>query len=508
MLKDLDTLVRRLLDEPEDTHLDVLRRFLRIRTVSGASDAKGQAAYREAMDQCLGLVREEAHRLGLDFRDHEGLACVVEKPGTKPDEGSIGIAAHLDVVPAGDGWDHDPFGAEVADGEVWGRGTQDDKGPVAMAFAALDLMQRLGLEPEKDVRLLFGTLEETDDWPDMDLLLERERPPDITLVPDGAFPVIVGEKGIMTMEWQAQWQESPAQEGLRFIGLRCGERHNVVPDAARAWFTCAADSTDAAQERLEALPHVHEVVRDDEAPPPIAGDAPCFEVRYRGEAAHGAFPYDGHNAALDALDSIRDLMGDEGVGAFAGFLLEHCRALDGKGLGLDRSHEKMGRSTLNLGIVEAGPQHGHAQVNVRWPLGMVKEEVQECFLEAAKAAPGSMRITTRPVGRPQDPVFVDPEDHPRLIRSLQASYQVATGRQPRLASIAGTTYAKVFPLAVAFGPQDESSGEPILAHQRNERLKIERHRENIRIYVLALALLACDPDDVKAAVEKAMKAAE
>ena len=41
----------------------------------------------------------------------------------------MGIVAHLDVVPAGDGWKHDPFGAQLEDGVVYGRGTTDDKGP-------------------------------------------------------------------------------------------------------------------------------------------------------------------------------------------------------------------------------------------------------------------------------------------------------------------------------------------------------------------------------------------
>ena len=42
----------------------------------------------------------------------------------------MAIIGHLDVVPAGDGWDFDPYGAEVKDGKIFGRGTADDKGPV------------------------------------------------------------------------------------------------------------------------------------------------------------------------------------------------------------------------------------------------------------------------------------------------------------------------------------------------------------------------------------------
>jgi acetylornithine deacetylase/succinyl-diaminopimelate desuccinylase-like protein len=48
------------------------------------------------------------------------------------------LLSHLDVVPASpDGWSHDPFGADVADGYVWGRGAVDMKAMVAMEVAVL-----------------------------------------------------------------------------------------------------------------------------------------------------------------------------------------------------------------------------------------------------------------------------------------------------------------------------------------------------------------------------------
>ena len=42
----------------------------------------------------------------------------------------LGILGHLDVVPAGSDWEHDPYGAEIVDGYLYGRGTTDDKGPL------------------------------------------------------------------------------------------------------------------------------------------------------------------------------------------------------------------------------------------------------------------------------------------------------------------------------------------------------------------------------------------
>lgn len=50
---------------------------------------------------------------------------------------SVMFNTHLDVVPAGDGWTHPPFAAELVDGVIWGRGTADSKGSLAAMAVAL-----------------------------------------------------------------------------------------------------------------------------------------------------------------------------------------------------------------------------------------------------------------------------------------------------------------------------------------------------------------------------------
>jgi succinyl-diaminopimelate desuccinylase len=76
-------------------------------------------------------------------------------------EDVLGILAHLDVVPAGDGWKTDPFGADVADGRIYGRGTNDDKGPAVAALYAMKAVQMAGIKLKKRVRLILGCDEES-----------------------------------------------------------------------------------------------------------------------------------------------------------------------------------------------------------------------------------------------------------------------------------------------------------------------------------------------------------
>ncbi|HAF09607.1 MAG TPA: succinyl-diaminopimelate desuccinylase [Chloroflexi bacterium] len=54
---------------------------------------------------------------------------------------------HFDVVPAGDlaAWTHTPFGGEIADGRLWGRGTGDQKAGIAASIYAIEAIRRAGL---------------------------------------------------------------------------------------------------------------------------------------------------------------------------------------------------------------------------------------------------------------------------------------------------------------------------------------------------------------------------
>ena len=51
----------------------------------------------------------------------------------------LGIFAHLDVVPAGSGWDTDPYEPVIKEGKLYARGSSDDKGPTMACYYALKM---------------------------------------------------------------------------------------------------------------------------------------------------------------------------------------------------------------------------------------------------------------------------------------------------------------------------------------------------------------------------------
>jgi carboxypeptidase PM20D1 len=137
-----------------------LQALVRIPTVSDRDPAKvDTAAFDAFLDEhrqlfpllydALELTRVGSH--GLLFR---WAGASAERP--------VVLMAHLDVVPVDESapWQHPPFGAEIHDRAVWGRGTLDDKGCVVAISEAVERLLQQGFVPEQDVWLSFGSDEE------------------------------------------------------------------------------------------------------------------------------------------------------------------------------------------------------------------------------------------------------------------------------------------------------------------------------------------------------------
>ncbi|MDH2413218.1 M20/M25/M40 family metallo-hydrolase [Nocardioides sp. CER19] len=121
-------------------------------------------------------------------------------------ERPVVLMAHLDVVPVvPDDWSRDPFGGEVVDGEIWGRGTLDDKGCVAAICEAVESLLADGFVPAQDVWLSFGCDEEVSGGAAqaaVEVLRERGVAPWFVLDEGGAiaheaFPGVVAPVGVV-----------------------------------------------------------------------------------------------------------------------------------------------------------------------------------------------------------------------------------------------------------------------------------------------------------------------
>lgn len=393
----------------------------------------------------------------------------------------FGIIGHLDVVPVGGGWKTgggDPFSGMVADGRIYGRGSQDDKGPTMAAYYAMKAVREAGIIPKHRVRLIIGLDEETS-WKGVDYYVAREEMPTFGFTPDADFPVIHGEKGMMVFKLAKKFGRT-ASKGLELRSFKAGEAPNKVIDFARCVVRNEqAGAYDVIKEKVAAFRERTGVHLN------CKGTGKSLELSVTGKAAHGSMPWLGDNAASGLFEFLGELdFVNDDVNDFIQFVNTYiAREFDGKSLGCALSDEESGQLVLNLGMVEMGPDAGSLTINVRYPVtftdadvfGGMKELLEKYNFGIVKS-------------KHHGPLYI-PADEP-LISNLMDIYREFSGdseSQPLV--IGGGTYAKAFPGTVAFGPL--FPGDEELAHQPDEFVDIEKLVLAAKMYAEAIVRLAC-----------------
>lgn len=463
-----------------------LSRLLQFDTVSGDPDPEAVKAWRRKIAAGFDYLQRLAQGMGLAARRYEDRVLVIEQaaPSNAP---VLGFPIHLDVVPAGEGWSRNPFGGDIAEGCIWGRGAQDDKGPIIEALygllGAAEFARANHLQFNKTIRLIIVSEEELGVWDDIPYYFEREGPPDFSIVPDATFPITVGEKGFVNLNVDFEWAPPIPDE----FSVRAGERPNVVPAKATLM---------AAPALLEKMNEAELGANLARAPkPPRVERNGRIEAEFYGVGAHGSLPHKGYNAARDALAKAVELPALRGnpAGRVLAWLAQAAGDLEGHFLGIAHRHEKVGKTTVNLGVLLADRASAHAVLNIRNPIGLpcaeVERRVREAVDKLGDETSGISKREVKPDLTSREPIYVDPARFPDWIGPMQAAYTAVTGRPTELMTIGGTTFAKAFPNAVCFGPVDENEEEE-LAHQADERVTLEAMRRNVEIYGRAILGIA------------------
>lgn len=403
------------------------------------------------IDRCLDKALEVCEKLGFRiYKDPKGYYGYAEMGEGKE---MIGVLGHLDVVPAGDleKWNSDPFQVLESDNKLYGRGTQDDKGPTLIALYAAKAIMNSDVKLEKRVRFIFGTDEENL-WRCINRYMELEEKPSMGFTPDSKFPMIYAEKGLLQFNFIGKGEN---------ITLKGGAAYNAVPDI----FEYKSENMKPLVEQLEKNASKFEV----------AGD----RVTVYGKSVHAA-------------------VGEEGINAIKHLML----ALEGTGIttpslrfvadeiGNDPYAEKVfgpledeasGKLKFNLGKVDINSEKSVLGIDIRIPVTIPKETV----VEAAK------KIGEKYGFAYEERDFLRslyvPLDH-FLIKTLRKVYEEETNFDSTPISSGGATYARSMDNCVAFGAvfPDGKKTE----HQPNEYLSIKDMDRAFIIYAKAIYELA------------------
>lgn len=378
-------------------------------------------------------VLELAKSFGMRVEDVPGKYAYIEI-GAGPR--LIGILSHLDVVPAGDGWTQDPFGGEIVDGRIYGRGTTDDKGPtIAVLYAMKALKEKTTLSAR--IRLILGQTEENGEWRDIEAYTDAEEILECGFTPDGDFPAIQNELGAMV--FQVQMPQSGFLQG------EGGTAPNMVPACAR-----------------------------------VKTEFGTYEAS--GKSCHGCAPWLGLNGISELMEKVHQAEPENRFAQMYADLIG--KTIYGEKLGI-AAEDESGKLTLNVGLLEVRDETTTLMVDIRYPAKKNPDEISGSLVRQFSSYGASCECVyhVRPL--------YTPSDSP-VLGALLSAYREVTGDDSRPISIGGGTYAKAMPNMVAFGPN--FPGHENREHMEDEYILVEDFLKLEEIYERALAYLLDSSD--------------
>lgn len=450
------------IDELKEEIIEQTQKLVRIKSIE--SDERPGMPFGEGINDALITALNLGERLGFKTKNIDGYMGYIE---WGDNEESVGVLGHLDVVPEGDGWQYPPYGGEINDGKIFGRGTMDDKAPLISCIYAMYALKEIGYIPKKKIRILLGTNEESGSK-DLEYYLKKEKEPDIGFTPDGYFPIIYAEKGIITLNISKIFNDS---KGTHLIYIKGGNRPNMVPDY------CEAGIKNSDMEEIMRKANAYGVRNNCDISYEVKND--ILVLKCKGISAHGSTPQFGLNAIMQIisfLESIDISIGD--IGEAIKFLAKYIGLdIEGKDFGIFVEDEISGKLTFNVGNIVMNENMISVGINIRYPITYKFDDIIKPFNDRLKGSGFKIEGLVH-----SEPLYF-PKEH-KLIKILSKVYEEQTGEKGELLAIGGGIYAKGMKNIVAFGPL--FPGKPDMDHKANEYIEIEDLMKMTKIYANAI----------------------
>lgn len=450
------------LDQYREALTGTLREWVRIPSLK--ADAVPGAPFGPELARMLDTALASCRALGFETRNVDGYVGEAWM-GEGSDEDALAILAHVDVVPVGDGWTREPFGGAVEGSTMYGRGTSDDKGPLAAALYAMYAVKEAGIPLKRKVKLIIGCDEESG-WEDIDYYKTVAILPRSGFSPDATYPVINIEKGGCHFRLAGPL----SREGLKILSFSVGERFNVIPGSATA-IVAGNESTVA---------RVADISRQYGWPVTASMEGNAVRLTATGINGHAAHPSIARNAIGQMLITLRDLGAEGAIKELADKIGTQYL---GEGLGIKVEDAISGELTCNLGIIRVEDGRVSCTLDIRTPLlvdGSRLRKIIQDHLEGVVVEELSLRT----------PHYVPLSSE--LVQGLLSAYHEVTGLEKRAIAIGGGTYARSLKEGVAFGatfPDD-----PDVAHQADEYVNLDSLMRSMEIFASAIIRLAGKED--------------
>lgn len=410
----------------EQNILYATKKLVAINSVRNLETRSKNAPFGDGVRQAMNCFMSIAKDWGFNVVDVDGYAVFAEI-GPENSE-YIGVLGHLDVVEVGDLklWESNPFQLDIRSRKIYGRGVNDDKGPlIAALWSARAVFETC--EMKLPIRVIAGGAEETT-WECMEYYFKKYSQPIMGFSPDGNFPIVNGEMGVL-------------QVRLTFPSdLNCNASSEIQYSYNCSEITINGIKT-KSKKTLSRNPH-----RSDHA------------------VFNWINQYGVNNSPV--LEFIKNYI-----------QIDYC----GKGLGIDAEHEEMGTSNICILSLNSVDESSVLDLDIRYPISTSKDEIVKQLNKLGNRNKFKISLLKN-----RKPLYVKPS-HP-LIVALKSSYQYVMNEEAKCITKGGASYARVMSSGVAFGATFE--GEDPKPHMPNENMSIDSLMKATDIYVEALKLLS------------------
>lgn len=435
--------------EYKDEAFDLLKKLIKCESVLKEYNPKSDMPFGKGAKDALEILLKKAKEDGFKIKNIDNYAGHIS---FGDGEETLGILAHLDVVPVKlEEWNTYPFELVFKDDKMYGRGTLDDKGPLVSAYIAMKALKDLGFKPKKEIRLIAGCDEESGSRC-LKHYYEYEKKPELAFSPDAGFPLIYGEKGMMSYDIIGKLKDDVIVE---FI---CGDRYNIVPSKAMMKIN------------LDLKNEFYLFLKENNYNGEIKDD---YYIAY-GIASHAAVPEKGLNAAYILFSFLKKYTNS----TLSKFIDEYFLFdVYGEKIGYKMYDEEMKDLTSNLAIVNIKDNEFKIGINCRLPLD-----------DGFSLIKASLDKACKKYGYNYNVLFESPRHYVSkdsfLVKTLMNAYKEVTLDITDAITIGGGTYARELENAVAFGPLKPNRED--VCHIANEYMYIDDFIDAIKIYTKAI----------------------
>ncbi len=346
--------VTEFVEKNRQSILDDLCTLCRIDSVS--KEGADGLPFGKGVDDALVCVKKLCKKHGLDCDVKHDLGYATSKVGDG--EKTVGFFSHCDVVPANaDEWTKtEPFTPYFDGTFLFCRGSEDNKA-AAVGGIYISKMIKSGILPIKSTfSCYFGGNEERG-MGDIESYIKNEKLPELSLVPDNAYPVCVGEKGI------ARFSAQPKKSFKTVKKFDGGTVVNAVIGTLDAEIEYTKELFDELSEKADDRFSLCEK------------DGSICLTAY-GKSTHAAHPETGENAAVMAaqlLCSCESFCREdkEILSALCGLCADHF----GGGVGIYSEDENFGKNTFVLGVSKCENRKAVFEFDSRFGRGLSTESI-------------------------------------------------------------------------------------------------------------------------------------